>query len=122
MSTYGDPGYHYHSAMGQYLSLLAYHLATDEILPYDLPVYATALHSYYDDLLETINSTGQALDTSELAAAITLFESSADEAIALRELAVSTGDAALMKVVNHSTSFFRILPVASFLRPSLEAP
>ncbi|KAG7001495.1 glutamate carboxypeptidase [Physcia stellaris] len=101
MSNYGDPGYHYHTAMGQYLTLLAYHLATDEILPYDFPVYTAALRSYYGDLLKTINSTGQALDTSELATAITQFESSANEAMALRELAVSTGDAALMRVVNH---------------------
>ena len=116
MSTYGDPGYHYHAAMGQYLTLLAYHLATDEILPYDFPVYTTALHSYYDDLLETINSTGKALDTSELAAAITLFESSANEAMALRELAVSTDDKALMTVVNHSRSFLSLVSIPLFLR------
>lgn len=108
MTTFGDPGYHYHSAMGQYLTLLAYHLANDELIPYDLPVYTTALRSYYDDLLSTINSTGQALDITELAAAITQFETSANQAMALMHQAVSTNDAALKSVVNQSRSFSSI--------------
>ncbi|KAL8782086.1 MAG: hypothetical protein Q9213_005727 [Squamulea squamosa] len=70
MSTYGDPGFRYHAAMGQYLSLLAYHLSTDVIIPYDLPAYTTALRSYYDELLSTINGTSGTVDTSELSAAI----------------------------------------------------
>lgn len=129
MSTYGDPGYHYHQAMGQYLTLLAYHLANDEIIPYDLPVYTTALRSYYDDLLATINSTPETLDTSELAAAITQFETSANQAMALMDQAVSTNDAALKTVVNHKFRDFQRgftsaggLPDREFYKHVVNAP
>ncbi|KAL8855938.1 MAG: hypothetical protein Q9178_007452 [Gyalolechia marmorata] len=100
MATYGDPGYHYHAAMGQYLTLLAYHLANDEIIPYDLIPYTTALRTYYDDLRATINSTSQSLDTSELQTAISHFETSANEVMALMNQAVSTNDTVLKHVVN----------------------
>ncbi|KAL8751209.1 MAG: hypothetical protein Q9199_006578 [Rusavskia elegans] len=129
MSTYGDPGYHYHTAMGQYLTLLAYHLANDEIIPYDLPAYTTALRSYYDELLATINGTSETVDTSELAAAIAQFETSANEVMALMERAVSTNDAALKTVVNHKFRDFQRaftsaggLPDREFYKHVVNAP
>ena len=129
MATYGDPGFHYHSAMGQYLTLLAYHIANDEVIPYDLPVYSTALHSYYDDLQETIKSTNQTLDTSELFAAITEFETSANEATALKNQAVSSNDDALKTVVNQKFRDFQRgftsaggLPEREFYKHVVNAP
>lgn len=129
MTTYGDPGFHYHAAMGQYLTLLAYHIANDEIIPYDLPVYSTALHSYYDDLQETIKSTNQTLDTSELFAAITEFETSANEATALKNQAVSSNDDALKTVVNQKFRDFQRgftsaggLPEREFFKHVVNAP
>ncbi|KAL8991432.1 MAG: hypothetical protein Q9177_000144 [Variospora cf. flavescens] len=107
MATFGDPGYHYHAAMGQYLTLLAYHLANDEMIPYDLPAYTTALRSYYEELLATIDSTSETVDTQELAAAITQFETSANEAMALMDQAVSTDDAALKTAVNRKFRDFQ---------------
>lgn len=129
MSTFGDPGYHYHTAMGQFLSLLAYHLATDELIPYDLPAYTTALESYYEDLRTAVNSTSSTLDTSELDAAISQFETSAIEAVALRDLAVSTNDAALKTVVNQKFRDFQRaftsvggLPNREFYKHVINAP
>ncbi|KAI4273289.1 MAG: hypothetical protein LQ337_004736 [Flavoplaca oasis] len=129
MSTYGDPGYQYHSAMGQYLTLLAYHMANDEIIPYDLPAYTAALRSYYDDLLTTINGTSGTVDTSELSAAITQFENSANEAMALRDQAISTNDAALKTVVNQKFRDFQRgftsvggLPDREFYKHVVNAP
>ena len=129
MTTYGDPGFHYHAAMGQYLTLLAYHIANDEIIPYDLPVYSTALHSYYDDLQETIKSTNQTLDTSELFAAITEFETSANEVTALKNQAVSSNDDALKTVVNQKFRDFQRgftsaggLPEREFYKHVVNAP
>lgn len=129
MSTYGDPGYQYHKAMGQYLSLLAYHLATDEVIPYDLPAYTIALRSYYDELLATINSTSKTLDTSELAAAIAQFATSANEVMALMDQAVSTNDSALKTVVNHKFRDFQRgftsaggLPDREFYKHVVNAP
>ena len=129
MSTYGDPGFHYHAAMGQYLDLLAYHMASDEIIPYDLPVYSAALHSYYDDLQDAVNETNQTLDTSELSAAIAQFEISANEAMTLKDQAVSTDDAALKTVVNQKFRDFQRgftsaggLPDREFFRHVVNAP
>ena len=129
MSTYGDPGYHYHSAMGQYLTLLAYHMANDEIIPYDLPAYTAALRLYYDELLTTINGTSGTVDTSELSDAITQFETSANEVMALRDQAVSTNDAALKTVVNQKFRDFQRgftsvggLPDREFYKHVVNAP
>ncbi|KAL8840149.1 MAG: hypothetical protein Q9176_003997 [Flavoplaca citrina] len=129
MSTYGDPGYQYHSAMGQYLTLLAYHMANDEIIPYDLPAYTAALRSYYDELLTTINGTSGTVDTSELSAAINQFETSANEVMALRDQAVSTNDAALKTVVNQNSRDFQRgftsvggLPDREFYKHVVNAP
>ncbi|KAL8709694.1 MAG: hypothetical protein Q9220_005634 [cf. Caloplaca sp. 1 TL-2023] len=132
MSTYGDPGFKYHVAMGQYLSLLAYHLSTDEIIPFDLPAYTTALQSYYSDLLSTLNSTSpplKNLDTAPLSAAITQFSSSAIDVMALKNLAISTNDTALKTVVNHKFRDFQRgftsvggLPDREFYKHVVNAP
>ncbi|KAL8967440.1 MAG: hypothetical protein Q9197_005427 [Variospora fuerteventurae] len=129
MATFGDPGYHYHAAMGQYLTLLAYHLANDEMIPYDLPAYTAALRSYYEELLATIDSTSETVDTEELAAVITQFETSANEAMALMDQAVSTDDAALKTVVNRKFRDFQRgftsaggLPDREFYKHVVNAP
>ena len=104
-------------------------MANDEIIPYDLPVYSTALHSYYDDLQDTIDSTNLTLDTSELAAAISQFGTSADEAMALKDHAVSSNDEALKTVVNRKFRDFQRgftsaggLPDREFFKHVVNAP
>src|SRR6266516_6565262 len=79
MTTYGDPGFRVHTAMGQYLTLLTYHLADDALIPFDLPNYTTQLRLYYETLLVTIKAIGKDLDTTELAAALDVFEQRTDE-------------------------------------------
>ncbi|EON63151.1 hypothetical protein W97_02378 [Coniosporium apollinis CBS 100218] len=106
MVTYGDPGFRVHTAMGQYLTLLAYHLSTDDLLPFDIPNYAEQMQLYYDQLLAVINSTSSQLDTSELLAAIDVFETRAAEVVALQGQAQATGDAALLEVVNRKYKDF----------------
>lgn len=106
MATYGDPGFRVHTAMGQYLTLLAYHLSTEDLLPFDIPNYAEQMQLYYDELLTVINSTSSQLDTSELLAAIDVFETRAAEVVALQGQAQATGDAALLEVVNRKYKDF----------------
>lgn len=77
MATFGDPGFHVHSAMGQYLSLLAFHLVDDEIIPFNVGTYAEELHAYLEDLTEVIENAGADIDVSELAAAVAVFEEAA---------------------------------------------
>ncbi|KAF2836081.1 glutamate carboxypeptidase II [Patellaria atrata CBS 101060] len=129
MSTFGDPGFLYHKAMGQYLALLAYHMATDEIIPFDVPNFTTELHAYYEELEEVIAGADGDLDTSELHDAIDTFEIAANQVKALETQAVQSGDADLIKVVNHKYRDFSRgftsqggLPAREFYRHVITAP
>ncbi|WQF82153.1 Putative PA domain, transferrin receptor-like, dimerization domain, peptidase M28 [Colletotrichum destructivum] len=110
MATFGDPGFLQHAAIGQYLALLAFHLADDEVLPIDVPNYAAELRAYLEDLVEYAEAEGAAaagLDLSELSDAVDVFAARADEVKALERLAVTTNDTALIAVVNHKYRDFQ---------------
>ncbi|KAF2636551.1 glutamate carboxypeptidase 2 [Massarina eburnea CBS 473.64] len=108
MATFGDPGFHTHKAIGQYLTLLAYHLANDPVLPLEPADYAPALTSYLADLEDTISATSSnsTLDLTSLSTAISAFVDSATQFNTLRTLALSTNDAGLLAVVNHKARDF----------------
>lgn len=107
MATFGDPGFHVHASQGQYLALLAYHLASDDVLPIDTQNYAVELRAYYDDLSEYAEEQGADLDLSELDEAIETFAAAADEVKRLEQLAVALGDDDLKTVVNHKYRDFQ---------------
>lgn len=100
MAAYGDPGFVVHKAMGQFLTLLAYHLADDLVIPLDIPNYTTQLRSYLEELQATVTEAGIELDVEPLAAAIDTFEDSANEIAALAAEATVTGDGILVDRVN----------------------
>lgn len=50
MMRFGDPGFHYHKALGQFWGLLIRELADTPILPFDLETYATHMTAYVTDL------------------------------------------------------------------------
>ncbi|KAK4184987.1 putative glutamate carboxypeptidase 2 [Podospora australis] len=127
MAKFGDPGFHVHATMGKFLSLLAYHLADDEILPFDLPQYTKELKGYLEDLSELIGS--EDVDTAELKSAIDVFETRAKEVKALEDQAKLSGDEELVKVVNHKYRDFQRgfisqggLPNREFYRHVVTAP
>lgn len=129
MSTYGDPGFLVHKAMGQYLTLLAYHLADDELIPYDLPNYHTQVQTYYDELRTAIDDSGEELDTAELADAIAVFKTRTDEVAALQRQATDRADPELLQVVNRKYRDFQRgftsqggLPDREFFQHVLFAP
>ena len=70
MTTYGDPGFVAHKAMGQYLTLLAYHLANDEVIPLNVNTFTEEMRTYFEALNETIasNDASEAVDSFEVAA------------------------------------------------------
>jgi len=107
MSTFGDPGFHHHEAMGKYLSLLAYNLATAELLPFNLPNYADQMDLYFDELSEVISSSSGNLSVTELRDAIDTFRVQANEIVQLSEQAVSSNDTELISVVNHKFRDFQ---------------
>lgn len=107
MSTWGDPGFHVHASQGQFLALLAYHLASDDILPIDTQHYAVELRAYYDDLVSYAEENGAELDLDELDQAINHFKKSADDVKALETLAIERDDEVLKNVVNHKYRDFQ---------------
>lgn len=109
MATWGDPGFHVHASQGQFLSLVAYHLASDDVLPIDVQNHAVELRAYYDDLVEYIEEEGasDSLDLSELDDAIDRFKAAADDAKVLERLAVDLDDENLKTVVNHKYRDFQ---------------
>lgn len=100
MTAYGDPGFVVHKAMGQFLTLLAYHLADDAIIPLEVPNYTTQLRAYLEELRATIAEAGIELDVEPLSAAIDTFQDSADKIAALAAEATVTGDTVLIDQVN----------------------
>lgn len=57
MATYGDPGFRYHTSVGQFAALLVYRLANDAVLPIDVCNFADAIYlRYFVDLVDLINS------------------------------------------------------------------
>jgi N-acetylated-alpha-linked acidic dipeptidase len=56
MKTLIDPNFSIHAAAGQFISLLAYHLADDALVPFDMDTYARNINYYVRDLVvETMN-------------------------------------------------------------------
>lgn len=110
MATFGDPGFLVHSAMGQYLSLLALRLIDDEVLPFDLANYAVELKAYRDDLADFVAEAGPDfadVDISELDDAIASFEQRTSEVKTLEMLARSTNNTDLVRVVNRKYRDFQ---------------
>ncbi|KLJ13444.1 hypothetical protein EMPG_11634 [Blastomyces silverae] len=100
MDTFGDPGFVYHKAMGQYLALLTYHLASDDIIPFDVTNYGPEFAKYLVTLKKTIEDSTVTLDLSRLEAAIGVFNKAAAATTALREEAIKANDARLVDLVN----------------------
>lgn len=129
MATFGDPGFHMHSTMGQFLTLLAYHMIDDTIIPFDIPTYASALHEYYEELLDTISATNSTLDTAPILTAIQSFNQSAIQVSALDASARLSKDPNTIKLVNHKYKNFQRgfvsqggLPDREFYRHVVNAP
>ncbi|PGH07769.1 hypothetical protein AJ79_06157 [Helicocarpus griseus UAMH5409] len=100
METYGDPGFGMHKAMGQYLALLAYHLATDDVIPFDVTNYGKQMAKYLEELKETIATSKVTVDLSRLEAAIGVFNKASAAAAELKAQAEKQGDMNLVNLVN----------------------
>ncbi|CAI6342519.1 unnamed protein product [Periconia digitata] len=110
MSKFGDPGFKLHTAMGQALSLILYHIADDALIPWDLPHAAEVLSSYLEELNETIsssstlppsNSSGNAtLDLTPLSSALESFSAKASHLASVANTALTFNDSIALAVVN----------------------
>jgi N-acetylated-alpha-linked acidic dipeptidase len=75
MTRFGDPDFAIHCAIGQWMSLILYHIADDVLIPWDLPNAATVLQSYLSELNQTVvESKYPDLDLTPLEDATSEFE------------------------------------------------
>ena len=101
MSTFADPGFKLHTAMGQFLTLILYHIADDVLIPWDLPNAATVLQSYFSELNETVvESDFPDLDIGPLGDAIQEFEKQAKNIASVAKQALAFNDTVTLGVVN----------------------
>ncbi|KAG5300230.1 N-acetylated-alpha-linked acidic dipeptidase [Histoplasma capsulatum var. duboisii H88] len=100
VDTYGDPGFVFHKAMGQYLALLTYHLASDDIIPFEVNNYGPELAKYLASLRKVIDASGLTVDLSRLEAAMEVLNKAAKATTELRDQAIKTGDERLIDLVN----------------------
>jgi N-acetylated-alpha-linked acidic dipeptidase len=131
MTKFGDPGFVTHKAIGQYLTLMLYHLVDDESLPLEPANYGTEMHAWLEELEEAIsfaNATA-ALELASLENAIVAFENSAQRFNAQRELALGAYDSATVKELNQKARDFSRgfvsqggLPGREFYRNLIFAP
>ncbi|ORY08481.1 N-acetylated-alpha-linked acidic dipeptidase-like protein 2 [Clohesyomyces aquaticus] len=89
MTTYADPGFVMHKAIGQFLALMLYHLVDDASLPLEPANYGVEMRAYLKGLeskIAPVNSTAR-LDLTQLKDAIATFETAAQN---FNELRAST--------------------------------
>jgi N-acetylated-alpha-linked acidic dipeptidase len=129
MSTFGDPGFHTHKAMGQFLTLLLYHMVSDSVLPLEPSNYVEEMNSYLAELNTTIATANATLDLSPLTSAIATFETSAQQFDALRAHAIDSNNTALITTQNHKARDFSRgftsqggLPTREFYQNTIFAP
>jgi len=129
MERFGDPGFHTHKAMGQYLTLLLYHMVNDEVLPLQPSGYIPEFTKYLTALNTTISTANYTLDLSPLTSSIATFAAAARSFETLRSAAVSANDAVLLTVQNHKARDFSRgftsqggLPTREFYQHTIFAP
>ncbi|KAF1916961.1 N-acetylated-alpha-linked acidic dipeptidase-like protein 2 [Ampelomyces quisqualis] len=129
MERFGDPGFHTHKAMGQYLTILLYHMVNDEVLPLKPSGYVPEFKKYLTALDATVSSSDYNIDLSPLTAAISTFSAAARSFESLRDAAVSADDSALLTVQNHKARDFSRgftsqggLPAREFYQHTIFAP
>jgi N-acetylated-alpha-linked acidic dipeptidase len=129
MERFGDPGFHTHKAMGQFLTLLLYHMVNDDAVPLEPKGYVSELAKYYAALNKTISATNYTIDLAPLTAAMSTFSSAASEFEALRSQALASKDMDLLTTQNHKARDFSRgftsqggLPTREFYQHTIFAP
>jgi N-acetylated-alpha-linked acidic dipeptidase len=69
MTTFGYLGFVTHKAMGQCLTLLAYYLADNEVIPCNVNTFTGEMRKYFEPLNKTVSARGADVDLSELESA-----------------------------------------------------
>ncbi|EXL44410.1 hypothetical protein FOCG_13393 [Fusarium oxysporum f. sp. radicis-lycopersici 26381] len=102
MTEYADPGFHLHTAMGQFVTLLTYHIADDPLIPFDLTHAGSALRDIFEDLEEKLTDRFPSynLDLTPLSSAVSSFEEAGKRISTLAKQALALNDTVLLSAVN----------------------
>lgn len=101
MANFGDPGFKTHAVMGQYLGLLAYHLASEDLIPFDVTNYGIQMTAYLDELKSVVTSSSMSdLDLTPIEDAIRTFNKTSSAAMELKAQAEGSDDQAFIDFVN----------------------
>jgi N-acetylated-alpha-linked acidic dipeptidase len=108
MTKFADPGFVMHKAIGQYLTLMLFHLVDDGVLPLEPANYGVEMRAWFEEL-EGVVADANANATVGLTAlrkAIEAFEDSAKQFNALREMAIGLNGTRLLEQLNHKARDF----------------
>ncbi|KAF2836477.1 N-acetylated-alpha-linked acidic dipeptidase [Patellaria atrata CBS 101060] len=135
MSTFADPGFKIHKAVGQYITLLAYHLADDPLLPFDLDAYGRNLNYWARDVvgmttgMPNVGQVQQAINLTTLIDAARNFQRVANDFEELTRQPQFLNDATKVALANKKLKDFQRvfvqksgLPGRSFYKNALYAP
>ncbi|KAL1953085.1 hypothetical protein VTO42DRAFT_3604 [Malbranchea cinnamomea] len=101
MAHFGDPGFKTHAVMGQYLALLAYHLASAAVIPFDVTNYGAQMTAYLEELKRVISASRvPAVDVTPIESAIAAFNETAVAVTELQVQAEASDDPAAVDLVN----------------------
>lgn len=107
MTKFVDPGFEMHKAMGQFLTLMLYHLVDDPVVPLEPARYGIEMRAYLKDLEDTIvaKHASSIVDLSELENAIADFVNAADHFDRVRKQALKS-ETSLRDTVNRAARMF----------------
>jgi N-acetylated-alpha-linked acidic dipeptidase len=97
MKTMVDPDFSIHATVGRFITLLAYHLADDEVIPFDMDTYARNINYYVRELVGETTRYGE------------------DYGIIQRQINITELDQAAKRFQVTATSFADLLTTPFFL-------
>ncbi|KAM0212602.1 hypothetical protein ACHAQI_004557 [Fusarium lateritium] len=102
MTEFADPGFHLHVAMGQFVTLLTYHIADDPLIPWDMDHAGSALRDIFEDLEEKLEErfSDFDVDLSPLDDAVAAFEAAGKKIGTLAKQALALNDTVLLGAIN----------------------
>ncbi|EMD65732.1 hypothetical protein COCSADRAFT_170206 [Bipolaris sorokiniana ND90Pr] len=108
MTKFADPGFAMHKAIGQFLTLMLFHLVNDDVVPLEPANYGIEMQAWLEDLRKLVSSTNgtAAVIVEQLEDTITAFEEAARLFNAIRDAAVVSNDVRLIKELNRKARDF----------------
>jgi N-acetylated-alpha-linked acidic dipeptidase len=103
MTKFADPGFVMHKAIGQFLTLMLYHLVDDDVVPLEPANYGVEMRAWLGELegvVKEVNATAM-IDLGELEDSVAVFEDAARKFNAARDMAVSSNSSLVIRELNH---------------------